>query len=470
MNAVRIAVIGGYMPFFDPIMPTGYRAGRDAFVRQVAELLQGLGQIDYLGLVDSFEAGAAAGRAITAQAADMVVVVPSMACPAGYIEAALVDRPDLPVVIAPLTEIERIPRSYDMPDLCHHSGHVGALMAANILHRAGRRPSIIAGPLGDPSVRARLMETVRAAALAGRFRKLRVGRLGRPLDGYGNVDLDEAIINEKLGITLVSIEHAEWVDVVCSVTVQDREKALEFLGTRLRWDGDAASPDLAAALNVAVALDRVVDRHGLDAGAINCRGEWGVTEPRIASLACLGLTAMAARGVPFACTGDVSTAIALWLGRQAGGAALYCELDAVDIDENAFLCSNTGEADPDWLAEGACCSAFPAGGHSGRPSPGCCLSQRLRTGPATMVGFSPDGRRSEGFVLCALEGEVTGTPQVALPVTSAWFRPHGGAPYRSFEAWAGAGATHHGSLSPGHLSTLLADVACHAGIAFEPLV
>lgn len=470
MKAARIAVIGGYMPFFDPIMPSGYRAGRDAFVRQVAGLFHDLGHVDYLGLVDSFESGMAAGRAITALAADMAVIVPSMACPAGYIEAVLSDRPDMPVVIASLAEIERIPRSYDMPDLCHHSGHVGALMAANILHRAGRRPSIIAGSLSDPGVRARLTETVRAAALAGRLRKLRVGRLGRPLDGYENVDLDDAIVHEKLGVTLVSIEHTEWVDAVCSVTIQDRDKVLESLGLWFLCDEDVGSPDLEAALKVAVALDSVVDRHGLDAGAINCRGDWGVAEPRIASLACLGLTVMAARGVPFACTGDVSTALALWLGRQAGGASLYCELDAVDIEQNAFFCSNTGEADPAWLAEGAYCSVFSAGSHSGRPSPGCCVSQRLRTGPATMVGFSPDRRRSEGFVLCSLEGEVTGTPQVALPVTSAWFRPQGGAPYRSFEAWAEAGATHHGSLSPGHLSTLLAGVACHAGIAFEPIV
>jgi L-arabinose isomerase len=465
----RIAVLGGYMPFFDPIMPAGYRAGREAFAKRVAGLLEGLGEVSFLGLVDSFESGAAAGGAITEIAADAVVVVPTMACPAGYIAATLADHADLPVVIAPLAEIETIPPSYDMPDLCHHSGHVGALMTANILHRQGRDPAIIAGRIDDPETRVRLVEEVRASAIAGRLRRLRVGRLGRPLDGYSNVDLDDDDVRRRIGVTLVEIDHTEWVDAVQSATGAQREAVRAALGSRLRWDGEDASPDFAASLGVAAALETICSRHRLDAGAINCRGAWGVAEPRIASLACLGLTALSARGIPFACTGDVATAVALWLGRQAGRAALYCELDAVDVPRGAFLCSNTGEADPSWLAEGDCCRAFPAGGHSGRPSPGCCLSQNLRTGPATMVGFSPDARRSESYVLCSLEGDVIGTPDVILPVTSAWFRPTAGTPFRSFEAWSKAGATHHGSLSPGHLSGLLAGVARHAGIAFEAL-
>lgn len=468
MRAHRIAVLGGYMPFFDPIMPGGYREGRDAFARNAAALLEGVGTVDYLGLVDSHEAGAAAGRAIAAGDADVVVLVPTMACPAGYVMAALSAVPDLPVVIAPLAEIDRIPPGYDMPDLCHHSGHVGALMSANMLHRAGRRPAIVAGQADDPQVRARLAQAVLAAAIAGRLRRLRVGRLGRPLEGYGNVDLDDADVHGRLGISLVGIERAEWVDAVSSVTARQRAALRERLAGRLAI-ADPGSSDATAALGVAVALDTIVERHNLDAGAINCRGEWGVTEPRIASLACLGLSALAGRGIPFACTGDVATAVALWLGRQAGGAALYCELDAVDTGENAFLCSNTGEADPAWLPAGTCCTAFPAGGHSGRPSPGCCVTQRLEPGPATMVGFSPDGRRGEGYVLCALEGEVTGTPDVVLPVTKAWFRPAGGDPYGAFEAWARAGATHHGSLSRGRLAQSLAAVAGHAGIAFEAL-
>ena len=469
MTPPRIAVVGGYMPFFDPIMPAGYRAGRDAFARGAGAQLAGVGRVDYLGLLDSHEAGAAAGRAMAEGGADAVVIVPTMACPAGYVLAALSLVPDLPVVIAPLAEISRIPAGYDMPDLCHHSGHVGALMAANILHRAGRRPAIVAGQADDPDVRVRLTQAVHAAAIAGRLRRLRIGRFGRPLDGYSNVDLDDVDVRARLGITLVTIDRAEWIDAVAAVSAQDRAAMRERLSTQLRVDGNAGAPDVSAAFAVAVALDVLVDRHGLDAGAINCRGEWGVTEPRIASLACLGLTAAAGRGVPFACTGDVTTAVALWLGRQTGGAALYCELDAVDTGENAFLCSNTGEVDPGWLPAGECCRAFPAGGHSGRPSPGCCVAQRLRPGPATMVGFSPDGRRAKGYVLCALEGDVTGTPDVALPVTSAWFRPAGGAPYRSFEAWAGAGATHHGSLSPGLLAPQLAAIAGHADIAFEAL-
>jgi len=77
----RIAVLGGYMPFFNAIMPADFRDERDRFASRVAGFAGA--EPYYLGLVDSTAAGEAAGRALAACGPDAVVVVPTMATPAG---------------------------------------------------------------------------------------------------------------------------------------------------------------------------------------------------------------------------------------------------------------------------------------------------------------------------------------------------------------------------------------------------
>jgi hypothetical protein len=108
-----------------------------------------------------------------------------------------------------------------------------------------------------------------------------------------------------------------------------------------------------------------------------------------------------------------------------------------------------------------------AGAHSGRPAPGCCVRTALPDGPATLIGLSPDARRPEGFVIAAAEGEITGSPKVALRVTATWFRTRTQPPEHAFDRWLLAGTTHHASLSPGHLAGVLAEVAAHAVLGFK---
>jgi L-arabinose isomerase len=204
-------------------------------------------------------------------------------------------------------------------------------------------------------------------------------------------------------------------------------------------------------LRVAVALDRVNVSHGFAAGTINCRGPFGVKNPKIDSLGCLATTLATSRGVPFSCTADVITALAMLVGKRLGGAALYCELDAIDEARDAFLCANTGEGDTDWCGTQPC-TAFTSGASSGRFAPGCSVSQVLRPGPATMIGFTPCPQAAGGFTFIAMEGMVQAPPDVALTVTAAWFQAKQSPMREAMEDWIRAGATHHGALCPGHLA------------------
>lgn len=463
----HIAVAAGYMPFFNEIMPAGYPADRDAYGRSMADACEAAGAVSYLGLVDSEASGHAAGQALGALGADALLLAPTMATPAAYLWNVTQPHPDVPVVVWAAYETGTIAPAYDMVALCRHSQNVGALMVGNMLSRHGRPFAVVAGERDDPLVRAELADTLRVAALAGRLRTARVGRLGRPLDGYANVDVDPGALRAATGIEIVDVPLAEWNTALAAVDDGAADRLVAEVGSRATLDDGGAPDAVRAAARMAVALREVAADKALFAGALNCRGAFGVANDVVPCLGCLAVTHTTSLGTPFACTGDLITAIAMAIGKALGGAALYCELDAIDSSRDAFLCANTGEGDYGWSETPAQCRVFASGADSGRRAPGCSVRQTLRPGDATLIGFSPRAEARGGFALLAMEGEVLDPPEVALTVSSAWFRADTRPMRRAFGRWAEAGATHHGALVPGRHAARLELLARFLGIGFE---
>lgn len=447
----RIAVIAGYMPFFDEIMPEGYAKTRFAFGEIVADFLRDVADVTYLGLVSDHAMGEEQGQALLRLAPDAVLLVPTMATPAGYFWRVLKVNPGLPVVIFAAHEVETIEADYDMVALCRHSSNVGAMMIGNVLTREDRSFEVVVGPRDRPDTRDRLREAMTVATLAGQLRNTRIGKFGDALDGYDNVTVDPIALQKATGIQVIDIAQAEWESQCESVAEADIEALGQDLRQTMQIEDRGEPAQVRASLRVAVALERVNGSHGFAAGTINCRGPFGVKNPKIDSLGCLATTLATSRGVPFTCTADVITSVAMLVGKRLGGAALYCELDAIDETRDAFLCANTGEGDTDWCGTQPC-TAFTSGASSGRFAPGCSVSQVLRPGPATMIGFTPCPQEAGGFTFIAMEGVVQEPPDVALTVTAAWFQAKRSPMRGAMEAWIRAGATHHGALCPGHLA------------------
>lgn len=84
-----------------------------------------------------------------------------------------------------------------------------------------------------------------------------------------------------------------------------------------------------------------------------------------------------------------------------------------------------------------------------------------------MIGFSPKAHAERGFTLLAMEGETLEPPEVALSVTSAWFRATARPMRRAMRGWIEAGATHHGSLSPGLQAGRIATLGGLLGIGVD---
>ena len=449
----RVAVIGGMMAYFESIMPAGFRDDRRAHVASVVGPLRDRFDIVDLGLWADRGDVAEMRKKLGTVRCDVLLLIPTMATPPAEI-ASLAEAAELPVVIVCGHDLDRVTNEYDMAALCRHSTNVGATMLGSMLRRLEKpiEPILVAGFLDDPNCHARIRLAVDTAALGQRLRGLRVGRLGAPMAGYDHLGLsqEQAVAS---GIELIDIPLERWTSAFAEITDANVSYALDKVLPSVLPKGAvfSRSPDLDRAMRLALAMDRVANDERLDCGAIACRGPFGDGLEQ-GAISCLATTMLASTGRPFCATGDIVTAIAMLIGRTLGGATLYCELDAIDRERDAFFVANTGEADIAWCPNNGALKIVDAAAHSGRQVPGVVLSQDLAEGPATILGLTLDRTRSERLTLIALEGHTLDPPKTALNVTNGWFRTIHRPALSTFEAWANAGATHHGSLSPGHLA------------------
>jgi len=467
-RAPRIGVVTGYMPYFEEIMPGDFRQQMAARGEATAGRLEGLGEVLFTGLVHDHESGFAAGRKLKAFDPDVVVLAPTMAAPAGYQYAAVRDIGRVPIVLLDIHGLETIPRDYTAESIVPNSNTVGCMMINNILRREGRWSPVVSGPAAREETWAEARRVIATALVAGRLAKARFGVLGRPLDGYLNVVCDAGAFAAATGASLVDLTPAEFTDAWRGVAAAEIQALAAAFRETYRVDvPDAETEQFEASVRLCLALETVVERQGLDGGTFNCRDEFSVGNPEIGMIGCLANAHLTTIGRPFTCTGDIITAVAMFLGKQLGGDSYYCELDTPDYARDAVLCANTGEGDFCQSADCGSCTIRLSGGESGRIARGCNVKYAMPERPGTAIAFTPRADTPGGHVIIAAEGRIMGTPETGLNLPSMYFGFDSGPVGPAMSRWIEAGATHHTGISSGHHGDALALVARLVGIGFE---
>jgi L-arabinose isomerase len=349
---------------------------------------------------------------------------------------------DAPLVIWAVNRMRAVPSSFDHGSITAEGSTVGGPMLTSVLVRQGRPFELVVGLLDDPAVVARVDGALRGAAAATRVRGARLGRIGEPLPGYLCVDTDDELLRERTGVEVVRIDPGEVTELYRAVP-EARVRAMEA-ETRELYDVEIEGEGLERSLRAACAIEDLVARHRLDAGAMNCHvpeiryGGVGVTP-------CYGISRSTGNGVPWTCVGDVLTAVAMLIGTQLGAAAQYHELETIDYDTGELVIASSGEHDlafspdvrprlirNDWFTSDAC--------------QGACGCFAASAGPGTLLGFADVGG---DYRLIAAEGELTGRAFPDTGTANGGFRFSAG--LDGWRRWCEEGANHHSSASPGAL-------------------
>ncbi len=462
----RIAVVHPYWTSWEHTAGPTFRADRLALARRVAASLddafEPVGVNDYASAVEA----AALAPAFAAAGAEVVLVLQTMAVPSAFSLALLEALPGVPVVIWALHETGLVEGGFDHGGITTQGATVGAPMLSNVLGRRGRPFEMVLGRMADETTLARVRRALRLAAVARRISLARLGRVGVPVDGYLHVDVDDDELRAGTGIEVVRIEPDELVERYLAVS-EARVRALDA-EVRAGWlfeeDLDAGE-SLARSLRSALALEDLVAHHRLDAGAFNCHvPQFRFGEP-IGIAPCWALGRSTSAGVPWTCTGDVLTAVAMLATKRLGGAAVDDEIEAIDYATGEVVIANSGEHDLAWLAPGERPRLRRNGWFCGKdPHCGVCAVLEPPAGPATLVAFTPHPDARRGFRFVAARGALTARRFPETGTVNGAFRFRDGPVEEAWARWANAGVNHHSSATPGDISEDVSAVARHLGI------
>lgn len=434
-------------------MPADFRARQEAVAARCRDALAEHFDVAWdSGLLTSEAEGEAANAALRAADLDAIVFAPAMAAPPAYAAAALAGLP-APVVLWNAPSVDRLGEDLDQASAHEHTTMLGVLMLANVLIRGGRTAHAVTASFDDEEGLARLRRTVRALAVAHRLRGRTVLRIGDPFPGYLNVASDDAQL-EALGVREQRVERDELERTFATIDAVELERLRDTL-TEHGWHGEADE----RGARLAATMHALVERHGAICGTVNCHGPLIRGNPRIGVPACLGSSACTAAGVPFSCTGDQPTAIALALGRALAGSVLYCELYAPELATGTLLLANGGEGDAGWAAGPV--RIVPSSHYPGVNGAGSALSFAPPAGPVTLISLSP---LAAGWRLVWALGELVESRYPRMQAPNAMLRFAGDDARAALDRWLASGATHHNALVPGHLDVELPLAAGALGV------
>lgn len=462
----KIGLISVYFPFFEDVMPANFRAGQEAFARRLRDALAGVlaGQgmeIVYPGLIDCEVSGGDAGRRFAKEAVDALLFAPTMAAPPSYTFSVL-EWHAAPVVVWNPERVERFAPDLQEKEATRVSGLVGCAMVTNVLARRGHPFSTVSCAVDDRSVH-RVVQRLRVAVAVNRFKRLRLLNMGEPIPGYLDIEVDREQL-ARLGPEVVDVDASELAQTYEGARATDAGALLDDLaanGWNVHPEIDADSLELGKSARLAVALEHLVQSHRADAGAVNCHGELFRRSVQVGIVACLGVSRLSSAGVPFACTGDLLTAIALKIGKELAGASHYCECYAMEAETGHFLIAAGGEGDPSFRQEGTPVTVRLNRHYPGKGGCGACISFRPQVGPATLINFTP---AKDGWRLIWAEGEVVPGNFEGMVGPNGLFRFGHPDARRTIDSWCRAGATHHNALARGHIGDDLSDFSTMVGI------
>jgi L-arabinose isomerase len=430
----RVALHQPYWDFWEASVPFDLRADRDRLAAEVrAEL-----DVEW----------------VESQLAECVLVLETMASPPAW---TLAELPDLPLVVWAAHRRVPVPQSFDHAAITTQGATVGTPMLTSVLVREQRPFELAVGRIDDPETLAEVLGALRGAAAATRLRGARIARIGLPQPGYACVDTPSELLAAKLCVEVVELAAAEVKAAFDRVTDARTRELLDE--TRQLYSFDFEDEGLTRSLRAAAAIEDLVATHELDAGAINCHvpeirfGGVGVTP-------CFGLGRSASAGVPWSCTGDVLTAVALFLSKGLGGAAQYHELETYDYDTGEFVVASSGEHDLD-LAPGVRPALVKNAWFAQDDCTGVCACFSAPAGPATLLSLADIGG---DYRLIAAEGAFSGRTFPSTGTANAGFRFDRG--LEGWKTWCRLGANHHSSASPGALAGAAAACARYAGMRY----
>lgn len=365
-------------------------------------------------------------------------------------------RTNLPIVVWNTQELYAVDERFDGGQMIANHGVHGTQDLCNVLLRSGVRFEYVTSHLNDAGGLRALEDTFVAAAAVSRLRRVRLGLMGYPFPGMGDLGLDSTHLAATLGCHWQTLSVEDFIRRAENADAGDAARLVDEYRQSYDLADDLTPQDLEETARAELALRSIVAEHKLNALSYQflALGE----DERTVTIPFVGISRLMAEGIGFGGEGDLIGATGTWLLGQVRPPAAFSEIFTTDFAGNALFMSHMGECNP---AMARTDRKIPL---VARPKPiarirgrQLALAVSLQPGPSTLCALTLGPRGRWRLVASRVEVDDFGPlPSMAVP----HFKLRVTSDVRDWlTAYAKAGGPHHNALCFGDATARLQLVA-----------
>jgi L-arabinose isomerase len=455
-SGLRIGLFGIGLAAYWPQFP-GLKRRLEGYVAKVDGQLRRYGaEVTNLGLIDTPEGALDAGHAFRRADVDLIFLyVTTYALSSTVLPA--VQRVRVPIIVLNLQPESAINYAEfnKRTDVGEMTGEWLAYCSAcpvpeiaNVFNRARIPFHQITGCLdGDPSVWTEVEAWVAAARTAQIMAHNRLGVMGHYYGGMLDIYSDLTQQCAHFGGHIEVIEVEELADLRRLANSHDVAVRTSLIRQMFSVDDACSQEDLADAARTSVALDRLVELHGIGSLAYYYMGTGNPENELAISSIIVGTSLLTGRNIPVAGEMDVKNVQAMKIMDAFGAGGSFTEYYAMDYKDDVVIMGHDGPGHVA-IAEGKT-KVRPLRVYHGKVGRGLSVEMRVRHGPVTLLSVvqTVDGR----LEMQTAQGESESGPILEIGNTNSRYRFPIGA--RRFASdWNARGPAHHCAVAVGHLA------------------
>src|ERR1700730_12315436 len=458
-NQLKVGLFGIGLDTYWPQFP-GLRDTLIGFTAQVASQLASSGvRVINLGLIDTPEKSFTAGHEFRKADVDLIFLyVTPYAISSPVLPA--VRRAKVPVIILNLSPSPAIDYG-NFNRLGDRTKMTGEWLAycqacpvpeiANVFNRCRIPFFQVTGMLkNDPVARHEIGEWIEAARVAHVMEHNRLGVMGNYYGGMLDIYSDLTQQCAYFGGHIEILEVEELAALRRDVAEADLNLRIEEFKISFDVQADCSAEELQRAARTSVALDRLVEIHGLGSLAYYHKGVGSPENEDAISSIILGTSLLSSRGVPVAGEYEIKNEQAMKIMDSFGAGGSFSEYYAVDYNDDVVLMGHDGPGHIA-IAEGKT-KVRALEVYHGKLGHGLSVEMSVKLGPVTLLSIvqTADGR----LKLLVAEGESVKGPILEIGNTNSRYRFSLGA--RCFmNQWNVHGPAHHCAFGVGHVASKL---------------
>ena len=337
----RVGLLALSMELYEKLAPS-LRPGREKWIHDtVLPSLAPMADVVFEGAVFRREDIETAVQKLEHEGVDALLVVFLCYSPSQNVLPAL-RQTRLPIVIWNTQESFAVDENLRGEVLTANHGVHGTQDLCNVLVRSQVPFEYVTAHLNDPDALDRLADVLVPAASVSRLRRARIGLMGYPFPGMGDLGLDTTHLAATLGCQWTSLSVEDYNHRAAAAPEEDVARLIDTYRQDYQPAQDVTDEDLVTTARAELSLRAMVADNRLDAVAYQflALGE----DDRTMALPFVGASRLMAEGIGFGGEGDLIGAAGTWLLNQLMPPATFSEIFTVDYENNALLMSHMGEA------------------------------------------------------------------------------------------------------------------------------